>query len=115
MNDETKPDCYEISLPSGKGGFAQQDLPPAGALRCADELLDALAGTPDRLGDSDVAEGWWVETHTLGCRDHADEAREVWWDAHYDTYAGYASDGISCVVGDPEDGYFVTLTPQRAD
>ena len=81
-DNETRPARREVDLPSGKRGFAHRDLPPAAALRRAEELLEALGGNPDRLGDSDVADGWWIETHTLGCRNHADEAGEVWWDTH---------------------------------
>lgn len=103
-----------LALPSGLGGFAQNTVPPAGALRRADGLLVRLEGNPERLGASDVADGWWIETHTLGCRNHADEPRGDWWGTHYAIHEEYASDGISAVFGDPAEGYFVTLTPQRS-
>ena len=106
----------ELSLPSsGKAGFAQADIPSESALRRANDLLEDIGGDPEKLGASDVVDGWWIETHTLGCRSHADEDGEDAWNTHYDLFKEYAYDGISCVFGGAEDGYFVTLTPQRTE
>ena len=76
-------------------------------------MLDRLGANANRLGESDLVQGWWIESHTLGCRNHADEPRESWWGTHHDIHDEYVSDRISSVFGDPTDGYFVTLTPQR--
>jgi len=55
--------------------------------------------------------GWWVETHTIGCRNAADEPEEEWWNSHFSIYEEYSNDGRSTVLGDPDEGRFVTITP----
>jgi len=108
-----EPIAFELELPSGKSGFGQKDTPPDASLKRADEMLLALDGNPERVGDSDVVADWWIETHTLGCRNAADESGDAVWDTHFDIYDEYIADGTSCVFGDPSDGYFLTITPQR--
>jgi hypothetical protein len=56
---------------------------------------------------------YWIETHTIGCRNAADDPEDEWWKRHYAIYDEYASDGISVILGDPSDGVFVTITPQK--
>jgi len=51
-------------------------------------------------GDSGVAIGYWVKSHTVGCPDF----RERW--------EQYSKDGVSILIGDPEAGAFVSITPQ---
>ena len=90
-------------------------LPPAAALRHAERMLERLEGDPARLGDSCVVEGWWIETHTIGCRNHADTPEDDWWDEHWQIHDEYAGDGRSTVLGDAADGIFATLTPADTD
>ena len=66
------------------------------------------------LGDTDVVDGWYIETHTIGCRNHADEAEENWWDNHWTIYDEYAADGRVVVEGDPADGVFITYMMVRS-
>ena len=61
-------------------------------------------------GTTRVIDNWFVETHTLGCRNAADTAEEDWWDEHYRIYEDYKKDAVSLVLGDPSDGRFVTIT-----
>jgi hypothetical protein len=108
-------DPTELELPSGKTGFASGQIPPPAALAEADELLLSLRGNPDMVGSSNVVEGWWIETHTLGCRSDSGEEGDEAWNTHWELFDSYANDGISAVFGDAVDGYFVTLTPQRSE
>ena len=87
-------------------------VPPQAALNAAAEMLDALSG-PMSLGDSKVVAGFFVETHTLGCRNHADDPEDEWEERHWAIYDEYAADGMSTILGDPADGIFATLTPVR--
>jgi hypothetical protein len=69
---------------------------------------------PERIGHATVVDGFWIETHTLGCRDAADVVGdENQWEDHYKIYDEYIHDGVSIVAGEPESGVFVTITPQR--
>lgn len=86
---------------------------PAEALAAAEEML-AEIGDPMTLGTSKVVADHWIETHTLGCRNHADEPEAEWWESHWAIHYDYSTDGISHVLGDPADGKFVTITPQRS-
>lgn len=86
---------------------------PAAVLARAEELFDRAVHAPDLPGDSDVLDGYWIETHTIGCRNHADDPQDEWWKAHWAIHDRYAGDGMSLVAGDPADGAFVTITPQR--
>lgn len=89
-----------------------QHIPSAVRVR-AEEMYDRVKGQPDRVGDSASIEGWSLETHTLGCRRAADDPEDSIWDRHWNIHDEYANDGISIVAGDPSDGTFITLTPQR--
>lgn len=77
------------------------------------ELYEQVAHAPDLVGDSDVVADHWIETHTLGCRNAGGDPEDQWWEAHYEFYNQYLNDGQSIVLGDPELGVFVTITPQR--
>ena len=80
----------------------------------ARDLITALGGNSARLGTLEVVDGWVVETHTLGCRNHGDDPENQWWDRHWAIYDEYRTDGISTIIGDPADGIFATLTAQKA-
>ena len=82
-------------------------------IRMAKKMLADVSENPMRCGTSTVVDGYWIETHTLGCRNAADEPENQWWDSHGKIYDEYRNDGISVVMGDPSDGAFVTVTPQR--
>jgi len=77
----------------------------------AKRLLGAGLENPYRCGESGVAMGYWVESHTLGCRLEAGD--QDLWDAHMAIWDEYSQDGKSLVVGDPMDGVFVTVTPTK--
>lgn len=85
-------------------------LPAAVAAR-AEELYGKAVRAPDLPGDSDFIDGFWIETHTLGCRNQGDDPESEWWSAHWAMYDEYAGDGMSIIGGDPSDGVFVTITP----
>lgn len=87
-------------------------IPPAAAAK-AEELYRKVARNPNLCGDSTVVDGYWIETHTYGCRNAADDPEDEWADRHRTIYQEYRNDGVSTVLGDPDDGVFVTLTPQR--
>jgi len=101
---------YAMGIASGKGKTASP-APPESVARMAQQMLQQVK--PEAVGGSRVVEGWWVETHTLGCRNAADEPEEKWWDSHFAIYDEYMGDGISTVLGEPDTGKFVTMTPQR--
>jgi len=46
--------------------------------------------------------GWWVRAHTPACS----EGRDL-----NELYIAYRDDGVSFILGDPNDGAFVTVTP----
>lgn len=93
-------------------GLTKNDVPPA-AMQRGKEMLEAVANTM-LVGDTDVVDGWFIETHTLGCRNAADEPEDRWLDSHWSIYDEYMSDPRSVVVGDPSDGRaFVTFMPTR--
>lgn len=115
MSDERTAEerpLLDLELPSGKAGCGPT-RPPQAALRRADELLANLSANPELVGDTDVVAGWWIETHTLGCRDAADQTGDEAWETHYAIYEEHMADGCSAVFGHPDDGRFVTLTPTR--
>ena len=86
------------------------DVPPDVQARGA-EMLAAVGGMTMLLGDTDFAGGWHIETHTMGCRNAADEPEGEWLDSHWRIFDEYAADPDSVVVGDPEDGAsFLTFT-----
>lgn len=78
----------------------------------AKKMYTDVEGNPNLVGDSDVVQGWWIETHTLGCRNAANEPEENWIDSHFEIFDEYSKDNISYVVP-AEDFIFVTLTPQK--
>jgi hypothetical protein len=115
---DSEADAQEDSTPESKEAAWRVDNndyhgPPKAALAKAQEMLDALHGNTLLLGDSGVVDGWWVETHTLGCRDAADEPEERWQESHDRILDEYRNDGMSHVILD-DSGIFVTMTPQRA-
>lgn len=86
---------------------------PDAVVHRAEQMYADVKGKPHRVGDSDVVDGYWIETHTLGCRNEGGDSEENWWDEHWKFYDKYTHDGVSVVAGDPEEGTFVTITPQR--
>lgn len=76
------------------------------------EMMEAVSN-PQLCGDTDVVEGWHIETHTLGCRNQADEPEENWWSNHWAIYDEFEADPLQVVTGDPGDGRFVTFAPTR--
>ena len=88
------------------------DVPPEARAR-GEEMLAEVAGKPMLPGGTDSAGGWSIETHTLGCRNAADEPESEWWDSHWRIFDEYAADPNSVVVGDPESGVFLTFTRER--
>ena len=44
-------------------------------------MLDAVPD-PLSLGDSSLVDGFIVETHTLGCRNHGGDFESEWWERH---------------------------------
>jgi hypothetical protein len=78
------------------------------------EALLAAISDPLLLGTSELVDGFIVETHTLGCRNHADEPQEQWWERHWAIHDEYVADGFNVIVGDPAEGRFATITPARA-
>ena len=94
-----------------KRGLAPNPPPSPKAMAEAQRLLEAAK--PMVCGTSRVVDGYWIETHTLGCRDAADEPESEWWGSHLKIYDEYSNDGMSTIIGDPSDGKFATLTPPR--
>lgn len=90
-----------------------KSLPTKAAIARGREMLASLSGNTQLCGDSDVVDGWLIETHTLGCRNAADEPEENWIESHWAIYDEYARDGVSYVKLDENTGIFVTWTPQR--
>jgi len=99
--------------PASSGQEGCKSGVPEAVLAAAEQMLAAVPD-PLQLGDHRVVDGYCLETHTLGCRNHADEPEPEWWDSHWAIYDEYATDGLSVIVGDPADGRFATITPQRA-
>jgi len=74
-------------------------------------LLRLAQKNINACGDSTVAVGYWVESHTIGCRDEAGDIDR--WAAHWEFWEKYSNDGVSVLIGDPADGAFVSITPQK--
>jgi DNA polymerase/3'-5' exonuclease PolX len=55
--------------------------------------------------------GYWVESHTLGCRHEAGD--EDIWPAHWAIWDEHSKDGKSLLIGDPADGAFLSITPTK--
>jgi hypothetical protein len=112
-------DTYGKSFPRGQAPY--QDLgsqvtssvvPPAQVVQRAYQMLENCSSEMS-LGDTDLVDGWHIETHTIGCRNHADSPEANWWDEHHQIHDEYTQDGISTILGDPASGIFATLTPIR--
>ena len=88
-------------------------VPPL-ALARLEEMLASLNGQELLLGDSDIVEGYWLETHTIGCRNAADTDPGRWWEEHWEIFSEYQSDPQTLVLGDPADGIFATLSRLKA-
>lgn len=86
---------------------------PNEVLGLAAKMLQAAAENTARCGITKSFGGFALESHTLGCRDAAGDDASDFWDKHWEIYDDYTADGISFVIGDPGDGVFVTITPQR--
>lgn len=87
---------------------------PEAVKRRGVEMLESI-GDPLLVGDSCEVEGWWIETHTLGCRNAADEPEQDWWISHWAIFDEYEADHRSATMGDPGDGKFVTLMCPASD
>lgn len=74
-------------------------------------LLREAERNVNACGDSMVAMGYWIESHTLGCRDEGGDSDL--WAAHWEFWEKYSNDGVSLLIGDPASGAFVSITPQR--
>ena len=88
------------------------DVPPDAVTR-ARQLLQDASRNMMLCGESGIAMGWWVESHTLGCRNAADETEENWWASHWKIFSEYENDGISRIMADEASGAFVTMTPTK--
>ncbi len=77
----------------------------------AKRLLGEVLENPYRCGNSGVVMGYWVESHTLGCRREAGDPDL--WAAHWAIWEEYSKDGKSLLIGDPADGAFVSITPTK--
>lgn len=76
-------------------------------------MLEEAARNMMLCGDSTVVMGWWIESHTLGCRNAADEPEEDWWTSHWAIFEEYEANPKARILFDRDSGAFVTLTPQR--
>lgn len=76
------------------------------------KLLREAERDVNACGTSGVAVGYWVESHTLGCRNEAGDIDR--WAAHWEFWDKYSKDGISILIGDPATGAFVSITPQKS-
>lgn len=96
-------------------GFeALKDVLPDEVIEYGRKLYDKVSGKTMLCGDSKVVAGWFIETHTLGCRNAADEPEHEWEESHRRIMDEYSSDGVSFVVV-PEENVFITFTPTRKD
>lgn len=86
---------------------------PSEAVTRALELFEVARRNMMLCGDSDVVAGWWVESHTLGCRKAADEPEEDWWSSHWAILEEYERTEFARIMFDEDTGAFVTMTPQR--
>jgi RNA:NAD 2'-phosphotransferase (TPT1/KptA family)/GNAT superfamily N-acetyltransferase/ADP-ribose pyrophosphatase YjhB (NUDIX family) len=81
-------------------------------LEAARQMLAELGGNEKLCGKSKVVHGYWIETHTLGCRNAADEPESEWEANHKRIRDEYANDGVSIVLDDKNSSNFATVTPQ---
>jgi hypothetical protein len=59
------------------------------------DLYRKVAHNTLLCGDSEAVDGFWIETHTLGCRNAADDPEDQWQVRHEAIYHEYANDGRS--------------------
>ena len=85
---------------------------PSEVMHRAREMFSRLSG-PDALGDTDVVDGWAIETHTLGCQHAWGASEENLWDEYWRTYDEYTQQEpyALVVLGDPVDGMYATVVP----
>lgn len=76
------------------------------------KLLREAERDVNACGTSGVAIGYWVESHTIGCR--AEGGDTDLWGAHWEFWDKYSKDGVSILIGDPASGAFVSITPQKS-
>lgn len=84
---------------------------PLDTQAAATKALREAQKSPYRCGDTGVAVGYWVESHTLGCRNVAGDPDL--WEGHWELWDQYSKDGKSILIGDPADGVFVSITPLK--
>lgn len=87
-----------------------EQLPPD-TQRIAKRLLAEARDNPALCGVTGMSMGYWVESHTIGCRNEAGD--EDLWGSHWAVWDEYANDGKSVLIGDPADGVFVSITPTK--
>ena len=105
-------DGYDPAIEVRQHRKVASSPPPPHVLEEAGRML--AGASAEACGTSKVVDGWWVETHTIGCRNAADEPEDEWWDSHFRIYDEYMNDGISTVLGEADGGKFATVTPQRS-
>jgi len=76
------------------------------------KLLREAERDVNACGDSGVAVGYWVASHTIGCQTEGDATAR--WNAHIELWEKYSDDGVSILIGDPPSGAFVSITPQKS-
>jgi hypothetical protein len=92
--------------------LANTELPNA-VKRAALHLYQKVAHNTLLCGDVAVVDGYWIETHTLGCRNAADDPEDQWQSSHEEIWDEYKDNGKTVVLGEPWDGgVFITITPQ---
>ena len=112
---DDKQEIVEESITGIVDGFeALKNILPDEVIEYGQVLYRKVAGKTMLCGDSKVVAGWFIETHTLGCRNAADEPEEAWETSHRRILDEYSSDGMSFVVV-PEENIFITFTPTRKD
>lgn len=89
-------------------------MPPQRVLDTAEELRYNSQAHPEKVGDSMVVDGFWIESHTIGCQTDWGNSEDEAYDVLFDVYNKYKNDGISTVIGDISDGIFVSITPQNS-
>jgi hypothetical protein len=93
----------------------QEDLATSGlpqkVIEAAQTFYAKVAHNTLLVGDSTCVSGYWIETHTLGCRNAADEAEADWQASHEKIFNEYKQDSACLVFGDPwEGGVFLTIS-----
>lgn len=105
----------------------EKDSIPADVVAKAEKLL-AEVSYPEQVGETMIVDdsgincfldygetpgcekNWYLETHTLGCRSAAGTPEAEWWSEHLEIYDIYESDPGQVVLGDPNDGSFVSIS-----